>query len=145
MNATSSARQPVKHKSASPAPRYKRLANDFTATDWRNPEETNPFGVSNKTTTYCDQGLTTSLDEAAGRNATRCGGHHADDVALFYTMTKNDDTGLYEKMRLSNQQLFTKINPNDYRMPYIYDSFEWDHCSDSGYTFSRLDWADEIY
>ena len=126
-------------------PRYKRLVNDFTATDWRNPEEPNPFGIANKTTSYCDQGLTSSLDTDAGRNETRCGGHHADDVALFYTMTKNDYTGLYEKMRLSNQQLFAKINPNDYRMPYIYDHFEWGHCSDSGCTFSRLDWADEVY
>ena len=125
---------------------YKRLANDFKDTGWRNPDETMPFGIANQTTSYCDQGLTTMLDLEYGyANVTQCGGHHADDAALFFTYSQDDGSGLFTKMRLSNQELFSKMNPNDYRMAYVYDGFSWSHCDEDGYVFPRLSWAKEVY
>ena len=120
--------------------------NDFRDTAWRNPDETMPFGIANQTTSYCDQGLTTMLDLEYGyANVTQCGGHHADDAALFFTYSQDDGSGLFTKMRLSNQELFSKMNPNDYRMSYVYDDFSWEHCDDAGYVFESLSWASSVY
>ena len=71
-----------------------------------------------------------------------CQGHHAVDMTLFATSLLQDD-GTYSRAYLSNQELAVATSPASYQMSYIYDNFEWSHCSDVGVEFPATTWADE--
>ena len=45
---------------------------------------------------------------------------------------------------LSNGDLFHMLNPHTYRMSFVYDSFSWDHCAESGVHFPDLDWGADL-
>jgi len=39
----------------------------------------------------------------------------------------------------SNKEMFSATNPiGDFKMPYVYDNFEWPHCIDEGFDFNRI-------
>jgi hypothetical protein len=79
-----------------------------------------------------------SLD--AGENegfpdAYTCKGHASDDPVLptrlsftpgFMSLADSDGDGV-----ISNWEYFVAVDPNNmYGADYVYDNFEWDHCSD---------------
>ena len=45
---------------------------------------------------------------------------------------------------LSNGDLFHMLNPHEYRMSFLYDSFTWSHCDDVGVKFPALDWGTDL-
>ena len=40
--------------------------------------------------------------------------------------------------------LFHMLNPHEYRMSFLYDSFTWSHCDDAGVKFPALDWGTDL-
>lgn len=47
-----------------------------------------------------------------------------------------DADGVYQIDYATNEEVAQSINPaGDYKVPYIYDHFEWPHCVDQGYAF----------
>ena len=66
----------------------------------------------------------------------QCQGHHGYDLTSFSVMYELEDGSGYSKEYLTNAELLEKLNPRSYRMPYIYDNFDWDHCKTYyGYDF----------
>ena len=58
-----------------------------------------------------------------------CMGHHGFDVTAFANTHLDPTTGVFTESYLTNGELLDAINPDDYRMPYIYENFEWPHCA----------------
>ena len=54
-----------------------------------------------------------------------CYGHYIDDQLLDF-VNADKSSGFGE----TNRNMMINTNPStiDYKMPYIYDGFEWDHC-----------------
>ena len=93
-----------------------------------------------------------SLTCLTGSN-TNCEGHNAYDVTTFSTVVMNTTSGEYEERHLTNQQVRESTNPTSwalletteswdyttiqpgYAMPYVYNHFEWRHCSELGVEF----------
>ena len=95
----------------------KFLSGGFTDTLW--PSDSVNDYVCDKSQCYEDD----ELDYYAAC----CYGHYEDDQLLdFITPDKNSGTGP------TNKETMDGLNPNnpDYSMPYIYDSFTWDHCTE---------------
>ncbi|CAN0509830.1 unnamed protein product [Ectocarpus sp. 12 AP-2014] len=58
-----------------------------------------------------------------------CGGHNEDDL-LPFTVKVNG-----ENVQLTNAGWMDLIYPTNEDLPYMYDEFKWDHCSEDGYSF----------
>ena len=84
---------------------YKMLARPFTSLAW-----TDSAGP------YCEYTGT-------------CKGHHGFDVTAFANAHLDAASGEFREAYLTNGELLAAIDPNDYRMPYIYENFEWPHCA----------------
>ena len=99
---------------------YKRVAAPFADVAWRDP---------GGDTRYC-----------ARDDATACQGHHAEDLTVFATTVDG------AAATLSNGEVFAAANPHDYKLDYIYDTFDMDHCDALGANatafphFPRLAW-----
>uniref|UniRef100_A0A7S2XVF9 Tyrosinase copper-binding domain-containing protein n=1 Tax=Fibrocapsa japonica TaxID=94617 RepID=A0A7S2XVF9_9STRA len=65
-----------------------------------------------------------------------CIGHGESDL-LPWIM--NMDDGSSEKSQYTNKEFFSLSDPSKstYSLPYIYDSFTWDHCVQEGYNFQE--------
>ena len=62
-----------------------------------------------------------------------CLGHNLHDL-LPYTNLFEHDAGPY-----SNAQMWNLTDPLNTHSPYVYDSFEWAHCVDEGYSSDLLE------
>ncbi|CAB1119544.1 TYR [Ectocarpus sp. CCAP 1310/34] len=58
-----------------------------------------------------------------------CGGHNEDDLLPFTVKVKG------ENVQLTNAEWMDLIYPTNEDLPYMYDEFKWDHCSEDGYSF----------
>lgn len=63
-----------------------------------------------------------------------CYGHFASDELIFKQPFGNGPK------RFTNRQLYKYMDPHHDLLPYIYDHFNWDHCSERGYNFSISAW-----
>lgn len=61
-----------------------------------------------------------------------CWGHNKEDV-LTYTNLFPTNPGPY-----TNEELWGLLNPYNDTTPYVYDTFEWSHCVDEGYSIDLL-------
>jgi hypothetical protein len=77
---------------------------------------------------YCDWENVNGLDDmpVCDWDAT-CPGHRADDVLEF------SDSLMGTQM--TNLEFYEQIHPWNDDMPYVYDSFDFDYCTENGYTF----------
>ena len=89
---------------------WKRI-NGFESEDWPDDSAWSVYGMS---TGYC-------------------WGHNKNDV-LFYTNLFDNEAGPY-----SNADLWSLLDPKNPKSPYIYDTFEWPHCVDEGYTIDLME------
>lgn len=64
----------------------------------------------------------------------QCSGHDAEDVLPFSEMTAQSShtAGSGQFSDLTNAEIYALLDPTDNAMNYIYDSFEWSHCSEEG-------------
>ena len=46
--------------------------------------------------------------------------------------------------RYTNQELYDKMGPDSMAMPYVYQDFDWDHCSHAGFDFTGIDTSAEV-
>jgi len=102
---------------------YKRLAKPFGSPAWENPRES-----EGQRTQYCISDN--------GNTITDCKGHHPYDVAPWKIHKLGAD-GNFEANAsfVTNGELYDLSDPRDYRLPYVYDAFEWPHCDAAGYAF----------
>ena len=77
-----------------------------------------------------------------------CDGHHAYDLTVSPTRVVDPNSPInasdFTTSFLSNGDLFHMLNPHTYRMSFVYDSFSWDHCAESGVHFPDLDWGADL-
>ena len=105
----------------------KMMSGGFEETEW--PSELcsakNCDWVCNHAKCYDYTGENTKKDYYTSC----CAGHFEDDQLLDYT-TQDRSQGYGP----TNAQTFLDIDPTsaDYKVSYIYDNFDWDHCSESG-------------
>jgi len=91
---------------------YKQITNPFKSLEFENP-------TGNKTV-YCRYHETSN-----------CEGHHPGDLTFFQSLSYNTSSSKFVSQYLTNRELLDAINPlGDYAMQYIYDNFEWEHCSE---------------
>lgn len=92
---------------------YKDLTVPFTSSFW-----------TNETSEVC---LYSESD---------CKGHHPGDLTFWKTVVQ-EKSGSYASHHLTNAEVREAILPRSgtYAVPYIYDSFEWDHCRELGVHF----------
>lgn len=103
---------------------WKRLAKPFHNDAWFDP-------VDMEATEFCK---TTNKNPG-------CEGHHPYDLTQWVTHHE-EDTGQWVKSYLSNGEIFKASDPTNsdtYRLPYVYDNFEWPHCELAGWNM-RLDY-----
>lgn len=66
-----------------------------------------------------------------GTDASTCDGHGENDVLMWKNLWDDEDR-FY-----TNKEIYDTTNPNptdgNYKLPYIYDTFHWESCSDFGY------------
>jgi len=93
---------------------YKRIVNPFTSEEWKNTDGKTRVCISNSTTD--------------------CKGHHSTDLTSFDSYVQNA-AGEFQKMQLTNGELFKMLEPNNYMLSYVYDNFDWEYCSEEGYHF----------
>ncbi|KAJ8613993.1 hypothetical protein CTAYLR_005639 [Chrysophaeum taylorii] len=79
-----------------------------------------PWGIVNRT----DQ----PWKDCKWEPLSSCKGHHAHDLTAYVTTYL--DEGAYKVRALTNQEMLDVADPRAYKLDYIYDSFEWDHCDD---------------
>ncbi len=58
-----------------------------------------------------------------------CTGHFADDILEFSNFVNKQET-------YTNQQFYDFIHPWNDDLPYTYDTFDYDYCSDAGLSFT---------
>lgn len=110
----------------------KFLAGGFSDTTW--PSDSVNDYVCDKAQCYEKDAVTgeTTLDY----DAACCYGHYESDQLLDYiTPSKGQGTGP------TNRETMDGLDPTnpDYSMPYIYDGFTWDHCTeDFSYLLTNL-------
>ena len=75
---------------------------------------------------------TLSRSSTCTSSNTDCKGHNAFDPTYFVSTVKDLSTGGFEKSHLTNAEMRNAVNPSKeyYRMPYLYNHFEWKHCAD---------------
>merc|ERR1711998_543029 len=124
---------------------YKRMANDFTSLVWENPndDDNDMNNTDSLFKGYCFQGenehyakkyMGKSETDVLG---TECLGHHADDMTMFKSSIKDASTGKYVYRATTNIELFRMINPAEYMASYIYEDFEYTHCT-GAYAFPAV-------
>ena len=101
---------------------YKRIADEFTDTRWENA------GGYTEICQYYSSG---------------CMGHHAVDLTYF-DMTYFDAAGDVQSRTLSNFEVMQVTNPKQYKASYVYENFEWSHCTGE-YEFPALEWGSSDY
>jgi len=61
-----------------------------------------------------------------------CSGHLSEDIPASYTnLFDNNDTPY------TNSELYTSLHPFNENLQYVYDNFEYTHCTNMGYDFSN--------
>lgn len=88
---------------------WKKLQANFISELW-----SSPAGM----TKYCQLG--------------DCEGHHGYDILPYVIQAKNPVSGKFEYMQLTNYELLSAANPALGQLPYIYDTFQWEHCEEMG-------------
>jgi hypothetical protein len=53
-----------------------------------------------------------------------CAGHYEDDMLMF---------GAIDGQKFTNIEYYTYLDPKKGNLPYIYDHFQFDHCTTAGY------------
>lgn len=98
---------------------YKDMAIPFKNEDW----------VISDESTYC----------RFPAGTTDCKGHHAYDLTFFKTAMK-DMSGQYKSKHWTNEEVRNAALPvtSTYMLPYVYNSFEWNHCKEVGVDFMSL-------
>ena len=66
-----------------------------------------------------------------------CHGHHPWDLTVFQTDHYDAVSGRFVRRFATNAEIFEYSNPSDYKLPYVYDSFEWPHCEADGVVFPK--------
>lgn len=61
-----------------------------------------------------------------------CSGHHAEDILEFSFF------GTLEGMVFNNEEFYEFMHPYSEKLPYMYDNYDFDHCTGQGYDF--LNW-----
>jgi len=103
----------------------KLMAGGFENEKWASDPE-NDY-VCNKAECY--------IDGVKGYHDECCYGHYKNDKLLdAVSGDRNSYTGPTNKATLKG----TDPRKSSYSMTYVYDKFEWSHCTDSGYDFSSL-------
>jgi hypothetical protein len=105
----------------------KYMSGGFDTDSW--PVDEDAAYVCNKATCYSED------DEDFGEWDFCCFGHFQYDQMLD---APNNDRNSY--VGPTNNQMMVNTNPskNTYGMEYIYDSFSWDHCAETGYDMVGL-------
>merc|ERR1711988_204784 len=67
-----------------------------------------------------------------------CDGHNAEDIIPLPVFARGTD-GYFRSRHYSNQELYTVADParisGNYSLPYVYEHFEWPHCTTQGFAF----------
>lgn len=120
---------------------YKHMTNPFTNTSWYSPLE--DFGWDGT----CKWGGQFAPDQPAGSSMKNdyCSGHYEDDLSAFEVVAPSDaltgaelEEGPLELVsrQLSNRDIMNLALPEYTQyLPYVYDSFTWDHCEEDGFSF----------
>ena len=110
------------------------MAGGFETMEWAT-DSVNDY-VCNKATCY-DEFYAVTDDTRGGFGSwdNCCYGHFMDDQILD---APNGDR--FTAVGPTNREVMAWTDPTqeDYGMPYIYDSFAWDHCTGQGYDFDEL-------
>mmetsp|Transcript_17845 Transcript_17845/g.21865 ORF Transcript_17845/g.21865 Transcript_17845/m.21865 type:complete len:668 (+) Transcript_17845:38-2041(+) len=98
---------------------WKRIIQPFKSASWTNPTDA-------KSTKYCIY-----------EGSSDCRGHHPWDLTHFPARLLDQETKSFDKDRvyLTNGEFFDAVDPYDYKVNWIYDSFSWQHCAEDGYYF----------
>ena len=70
--------------------------------------------------------------------ASSCYGHSKHDVIPFQFSIKTSDDTNYTQKFYTNHEVLEMASPESPTLPYVYDTFEWNHCKDAGYDFDDL-------
>ena len=109
---------------------WRKLKNPFKDELWRNP-------AGNNMSVYCVND--------------NCKGHHGDDLVAFSVPMIDQISNEYlvrDLGSLTLGELYTLMDPSKdegMALPFVYDSFDWDHCMDAGFDMARApvgDWND---
>jgi len=66
---------------------------------------------------------------------TACLGHNPTDKLQWSIMLEGQDTA----SNYLNIEMMSLLDVmGNYQLPYVYDNFEWDHCSEQGYNFNKI-------
>ncbi|CAN0329747.1 unnamed protein product, partial [Hapterophycus canaliculatus] len=76
----------------------------------------------------------TTVSEAISLFGDTCLGHRGSDVFPF-GLLDNDSNGFEVITTLTNRELLAEFDPRVNSLPYVYDTFKWEHCSDDGFDF----------
>jgi hypothetical protein len=70
-----------------------------------------------------------------------CEGHNAWDATNFQAVLKNLDDGNFEVKYSTNVEIRDAVTPQEelYKMPYLYNHFEWNHCAETGVSFIKVE------
>ena len=60
------------------------------------------------------------------------------DVIPFQFSIKTSDDTNYTQKFYTNHEVLEMASPESPTLPYVYDTFEWNHCKDAGYDFDDL-------
>lgn len=92
---------------------YKEIAMPFKNTEWTGSK-------------FCNYGSTSG-----------CRGHHPGDLTFWSTVYK-DQNGSFVSSHQTNEDVRKMLRPSSYKVPYIYNNFEWSHCAEEGYHFKEI-------
>jgi hypothetical protein len=81
-----------------------------------------------------------SSDSTCNYGETDCKGHNAYDTTYFQATVWDEYNKVYVRKHLTNVEMRNSINPTEkfYRMSYLYNHFEWAHCSELGVDFAKI-------
>lgn len=89
-----------------------------------------------KTFDWVDQTMCTRSSE------TDCKGHNPWDSTYFQVTARSGmkERTAYGTKYMSNFEAFRAVTPQEgiYKMPYLYNHFEWAHCSEIGWDFKKV-------
>lgn len=80
-----------------------------------------------------------TLGKACLEDTTGCRGHNAGDLTYWKSVFLEAD-GTYSASYRTNEEVRNALLPStgDYKLPYVYNSFEWKHCDDLGQVFPKV-------
>ncbi|CBJ33496.1 tyrosinase [Ectocarpus siliculosus] len=108
---------------------FKLLAGTFTDYSW--PDEVGTWvGMDG-----------VEYDVIISTRSDTCNGHRGSDIFPYDIMTDviTPQFTFYGKKApntMKNRMLIKLFDPSENALPFIYDNFEWSHCSEMGYDFS---------